>query len=73
MPPRQLRLHTLRLSALPFFRSLLDGLSAQVHSLDLFAGLYLSGGALPGDPPHLQQVCVVGYLEGLPCVLLNQQ
>ena len=24
MPPRQLRLHTLRLSALPFFRSLLD-------------------------------------------------
>ena len=23
MPPRQLRLHTLRLSALPFFRSLL--------------------------------------------------
>ena len=25
MPPRQLRLHTLRLSALPFFRSLLEG------------------------------------------------
>ena len=24
MPPRQLRLHTLRLSALPFFRSLLE-------------------------------------------------
>ena len=27
MPPRQLRLHTLRLSALPFFRSLLVRLS----------------------------------------------
>ena len=26
MPPRQLRLHTLRLSALPFFRSLLERL-----------------------------------------------
>ena len=29
MPPRQLRLNTLRLSALPFFRSLLDPVLAR--------------------------------------------
>ncbi len=31
MPPRQLRLHTLRLSALPFFRSLLVAVPPTVH------------------------------------------
>ena len=33
MPPRQLRLHTLRLSALPFFRSLLGTVVGSGHEL----------------------------------------
>ena len=33
MPPRQLRLNTLRLSALPFFRSLLELMAAEAVRL----------------------------------------
>ena len=51
MPPRQLRLHTLRLSALPFFRSLLVKKGNNNTSRDDVAqGLVLAAGALARKP-----------------------
>ncbi len=45
MPPRQLRLHTLRLSALPFFRSLLGG-GVGPEGVDAHAQVYVAAGGV---------------------------
>src|SRR2546425_863237 len=47
--------------------------ASQVHTLDVLAGHQRGGGALGGEPPDLEQVCVVRDLERLPCVLLDHE
>ena len=49
MPPRQLRLHTLRLSALPFFRSLLDAIGSLVRRVSKTSSPVPDLNLIPGE------------------------